>query len=631
MRRVVPLSLAMALPAVLASMLSVVLAVVLAFGLVAHPLLAQGPTVTKVEPPNWWVGHSVNPVRLLVRGTALAGARVTCGALRCGGVRISTAGTNLFVDVMVPPGTRAGTYPITLRTSAGSVAFDFAVHAPLARTGRFQGVGASDVMYLIMPDRFANGDPTNDNPARSPGLHRRDDPRHYHGGDIEGVRQRLPYLKELGITTVWLMPIYDNVDSIAHRRPESWAPNGFTDYHGYGAVDLYAVEEHFGDLAAYRQLVDDAHRLGMKVVMDMVANHTGPEHVWAQDPPTPTWYSGTLAQHLPNNWRMNDLADPYAAPAVRDSTLAGWFANILPDFNQTDPEVERYLIQNTLWWVAATGIDGIRQDTWPYVPRSFWRPWMAAIKREYPTMTVVGEVLSEDATVVSFFEGTKTNFDGIRTGIDQVFDFPLQAAMRRSFLQGGSVREVAQTLARDRLYDHPERLVTVTDNHDMSRLPWNAPAGDAGLLLAYTAQFTMRGIPQLYYGNEIGMDGGNDPDNRRDFPGGWRGDPRNAFEASGREPREQRIFTHVQSLLALRRARPELHDVPTEHLLVEEQQYVYRRGTTVVVINNAQTPTTVRVPGLRVTSAAVIGGCGAPTIDGNVTVIELPPRTACVY
>ena len=595
------------------------------------PPPVRAPVVTKVEPPNWWVGHSINPVRLLVRGRDLAGARVSCGTVRCGGVRVSTAGTNLFVDVTVPPGTRPGSYPVTLTTRSGSSAFNFAVHAPLGRAGRFQGVGARDVLYLIMPDRFANGDPANDDPPRSRGLYRRDDPRFYHGGDLEGVRQRLPYLQSLGVTAIWLMPIYDNVDSIAHRAQQSWAPNGFTDYHGYGAVDLYAVEEHFGDLAAYRRLVDDAHALGMKVVMDMVANHTGPEHVWAHDPPTPTWYSGTLARHLPNNWQMRSIADPYGAAAVQDSTLSGWFANILPDFNQADPEVERYLIQNTLWWAGISGLDAVRQDTWPYVPRAFWRPWMAAIKREYPAMTVVGEVLDEDPALVAFFEGSKANFDGIRTGIDHLFDFPMQAAVRRTFMRGASVREVAQTLARDRLYDHPERLVTVTDNHDMSRLPWDARTGDDGLLLAYTFLLTTRGIPQLYYGNEIGLNGGGDPDNRRDFPGGWREDARNAFEPNGREPREQRIFAHVQALLALRRARPELHGVPTEQLLVENQQFVYRRGTTVVVINNAEAAATVKVPGLSVRGAAVIGTCGVPRAEGNTMVLDLPPRTGCVY
>jgi glycosidase len=199
------------------------------------------------------------------------------------------------------------------------------------------------------------------------------------------------------------------------------------------------------------------------------------------------------------------------------------------------------------------------------------------------------------------------------------------------FMRGASVRELAQTLARDRLYDHPERLVTVSDNHDMARLPWEATTGDDGLLLAYTFLFTTRGIPQLYYGNEIGLTGGGDPDNRRDFPGGWREDARNAFEAAGRDAREQRIFSHVRSLTQLRRERPELRDARTEHLVVEQQQYVYRRGGTVVVINNADAPATVRVPGLTLARAAVLGGCGVPRADGDGVVVEIGARVGCVF
>lgn len=595
------------------------------------PPVPPAPRIDKVEPPDWWVGHSIDPVRLLIRGAHLMGATFQCGALRCGTPRFSRSGTYAFVDVAIAAGTRPGRYPIRARTAGGVAAFDFTVHAPLARAGRFQGVGADDVLYLIMPDRFANGDRSNDDPVHSRGLHDRSDPRYYHGGDIEGVRQKLPYLKSLGVTAVWLTPIYDNVDSIAHRAPVTWAPRGYTDYHGYGATDLYAVEEHLGDLASYRRLVDEAHALGMKVVIDMVANHTGPEHVWAQDPPTPTWYAGTLSAHLPNNWQVWSLADPYAARAVRDSTLRGWFADILPDFDQGDPEVERYLIQNTLWWTGQTGIDAIRQDTWPYAPRSFWKPWMAAIKREHPSLTVVGEVLQEDPALVAFFEGTKANFDGVRTGLDQLFDFPLQAAVRRAFLRGGQLREVAQLLARDRLYDHPERLVTVSDNHDMDRLSRDSTVSIDGLLLAYTLQLTVRGIPQLYYGNEIALHGGGDPDNRRDFPGGWPEDARNAFDPAGRDATQARVWEHIRALLALRRERADLRRTRMERLLVEEQRFVYRRGGTTVAINNGTAPASVRVPWRGPARAAAVGGCAAPEVVDGVARVELPARTGCVF
>jgi glycosidase len=519
------------------------------------------PQILKVEPPNWWVGHSVNPVRILVRGRNLDGATLRCGALRCSNIKVSASGTYVFADVEVPNENTASivrTHMIALETAGGRTQFGFTVESPLERRGRFAGIGADDLIYFVMPDRFADGDTTNNDPVRSRGLYDRRDAKAYHGGDLEGLRQKLPYLRQLGVTAIWMTPVYENVDTVAHRMrlPETGRP--YTDYHGYGATDLYAVDDHLGDLATLRRLVDDAHAAGIKIILDQVANHTGPEHVWAADPPTPTWYNGTLAKHLPNNWQMGSLTDANASPAVQDSTLRGWFADILPDFNQDDPEVERYLIQNTLWWVGISGADAVRQDTWPYVHRRFWRPWMAALKREYPALTVVGELWSEDVATVAFFEGTHEPSDGIVTGVDQLFDFPLQAAARRVFARGEEIRQLAQVLAQDRLYDHPERLMTFLENHDMPRLPWDSTATTDGLLLAYTFLYTVRGIPKLYYGNEIGMSGGGDPDNRRDFPGGFAGDTRDAFTASGRTADEQRIFAHLEALAKLRAARPDL-------------------------------------------------------------------------
>lgn len=592
---------------------------------------ASAPRVTKVEPPDWWLGSTINPVRLLVHGRDLHGAQATCAPLQCSNLRVSESGAYVFIDVRLQPSTNAGRYPITLRTPGGSTQFDFTVHPPLERQGRFAGVGPDDVIYFVMPDRFADGDTTNNDPPQSRGMYDRRDLRAYHGGDLEGIRQRLPYLRDLGITAIWMTPVYQNVDTVEHRPKLRDTGRPYTDYHGYGAVDMYAVEERLGDLSTLRRLVDDAHRHGIKIVLDQVANHTGPEHVFAQDPPTPTWYAGTLARHLPNNWQIAALTDPYAAPAVVDSTLHGWFANILPDFDQRDTEVERYIIQNTLWWMAVSGADAIRQDTWPYSPRRFWRPWMDAVKREFPQVTVVAEVWHEDPAVMSFFEGTHVGFDGIRTGVDQMFDFPLQAATRRVFARGQSIRQLAQVLAQDRLYDNPNALVTFLDNHDMPRLPWDSTATEEGMRLAITFLFTARGIPQLYYGNEIMMTGNGDPDNRRDFPGGFPGDTRSAFDAAGRTPKEQRIFSHTRAMLALRRARPELRQARTENLLVTEQVYVYRRGATVVALNNGTSATTVRVEGLTLSRSAEIGGCGVPRRDGDAVVLELPARAGCVF
>jgi hypothetical protein len=277
-------------------------AVVAALALAA-PLPVAGaapPEVVKVEPPSWWPGHSIDPVRLLVRGRNLAGAEATSAGpgLKTGPVRVNAAGTYLFLDVTIHPGTTPGPRTIGIRTPAGTAVIPIEILAPLPRRGRFQGFSPDDVIYLLMPDRFANADPSNDDPAVSRGLIDRTKGRFYHGGDLRGVIERLPYLKDLGVTAIWLNPWYDNVN---HRNErETYDGQAITDYHGYGAVDFYAVEERLGDLATLREMVDRAHEAGIKVIQDQVANHSGPYHPWVADSPTPTWYYGTQAEHLAN-------------------------------------------------------------------------------------------------------------------------------------------------------------------------------------------------------------------------------------------------------------------------------------------------------------------------------------------
>ena len=604
------------------------ISVLFALALGTATLPAQAPSVEKIEPPNWWAGHSINPVRVLVRGKNLTGARVTCGRLTCGTPKTNVAGTYAFIDVSIPAGTSPGSYPLTIRTQGGSVGAPFTVSAALPRAGRFQGFGPNDVVYLLMPDRFANGDTTNDSPAKSPGLIDRAKGRYYHGGDLAGVRQRLPYLKSLGITAVWLNPIYDNNDKLNER--ETYDGQAITDYHGYGAVDFYAVDEHLGTLAELKQLVDDAHRSGIKIILDMVANHTGPYHPWVNDSPTPTWFHGTAATHLANTWQVWTLADPYATPAMREATLDGWFIDILPDLNQSDPEVARYINQNTLWWAGVSGIDGIRQDTWPYVPRTFWRDWMNAIKREYPAMTVVGEVFDGDPSLVSFFQGGRRGWDGIDTRVDALFDFPLLFPLRRAFAEGKSLREVAQMLSRDHLYPNASALMPFLGNHDVGRFMNEPGATIDGLKLAYTFLLTVRGTPLLYYGDEIAMPGGGDPDNRRDFPGGWRSDPRNAFEQGGRTESQQAVWSHVQRLLKLRAERSDLRTARMEHLQAGEQSFVYRRGRTVVALNNDTSAVTIHLPVPTLPDDA-LGACAKPRPENGGVTIVVPRRSGCVF
>lgn len=590
--------------------------------------VAQAPTVTKVDPPNWWSSHSINPVRVLIRGTDLQGAKLDCGKFMCSNVLINSKGTYVLTDVAIPGGSSAGSYPLKITTPKGSVSAPFTLAAALPSAGRFQGFGVNDVMYLLMPDRFANGDASNDKPSGTPNIIDRRKGRYYHGGDIAGVKQKLPYLKSLGITTVWLNPIYDNNNDLNKKEMYDGAP--ITDYHGYGAIDFYNVDEHLGTVAAFRDLVDEAHKQGIKIVLDMVANHTGPYHPWVNDPPKPTWFHGTAEKHPENTWQTWTLMDPYSNASMREQTLDGWFINILPDLNQDDPDVSRYITQNTLWWVGMSGIDGIRQDTWPYVPRTYWRTWMTAIKKQYPTLKVVGEVFDGDPAMISFFEGSRSPFDGVKTGVDKLFDFPAYFGIRQAFAQGKPIRALAQTMAHDQLYNDPTSLVTFLGLHDVERFMNEKGATVDGLKLAYTFMFTVRGTPLVYYGDEIAMPGAGDPDNRRDFPGGWPGDSRNKFEQTGRSEVEQKVFAHVQALAKLRASRAGLRGNKTEHLFVADQALVYRRGESVVALNNDEKPVTVEVSG-AVAATDALGVCKAPVKKGSAWAITIPARSGCVF
>ncbi|MFI5182942.1 MAG: alpha-amylase family glycosyl hydrolase [Vicinamibacteria bacterium] len=575
---------------------SLVLALTLASVSVASQAVSSAPSgrpeVLKVEPPSWWPGHSIDPVRLLVRGRNLGGARVDSAGegLAAGPLRVNAEGTYLFLDVHVEAKASPGIRRIKVRTAAGAVEIPFELLTPLPREGRFQGFSPDDVIYLIMPDRFANGDVSNDDPAASRGLMDRKRVRYYHGGDLKGIIDHLPYLKDLGVTALWLNPWYDNVNHLNDK--ETYDDGPITDYHGYGAVDFYGVEEHLGTLATLRDLVDSAHALGIKIIQDQVANHTGPYHPWVADPPTPTWFNGTAKAHLANKWQTWTIPDPHASLESRRETLDGWFIDILPDLNQSDEEASRYLIQNTLWWVGVTGLDGIRQDTWQYVPRPFWRTWTAAIKREYEHLKVVGEVVDADPALVSFHQGGVTGFDGVDSGLDSLFDFPLFYPLRRAFAEGKALREVALMLGRDRLYPRPDELVTLLGLHDVPRFMSEPGASIAGLELAFTFLATARGIPMVYYGDEIAMSGGSDPDNRRDFPGGWRDDSRNAFVPSGRTADEQSTFDRLRLLLHLRAELPALRRGAMVNLAVDEQAWAYARRTegqsVVVLLNNGK-------------------------------------------
>jgi glycosidase len=387
--------------------------------------------------------------------------------------------------------------------------------------------------------------------------------------------------------------------------------------------------------------VDRAHALGIKVIQDQVANHSGPYHPWVEDSPTPTWYYGTREKHLANTWQTWTLQDPHSTPQMQKSTLEGWFIDILPDLDQDDPEVARYIVQNTLWWIGVTGLDGIRQDTLPYVHRRFWKDWMAAIKKEYPDLRVVGELLDGDPALVSFYQGGEARFDGIDSGVDTLFDFPLFYEVRDAFAKGESLREVAKVLARDHLYRDASSLVTLLGLHDVPRFMSEPGASVASLRNAFTFLLTARGTPLVYYGDEIALPGGADPDNRRDFPGGFPGDPRSAFEAAGRTADEASVHDHVRALLKLRQEVEALRRGRTVNLHVADKTWVYARvldgQAAVVGINTGETAQALDLDaaplglgeGSRLRDR--IASLGEAAVEGGRLRLVLPPGSSGVF
>ncbi len=604
--------------------------------------LSQSPTVEKVEPPSWWTGMTINPVRVLLRGTHLKNATVEtpkASGLTAGNLKWSENGHYLFFDLTIAPTANAGKHKLTVVGGGRSTAFDFEVAARPSASGKYQGYSPDDVIYLVMPDRFADGDTSNNDPARSKGLFDRSKTRRYHGGDLEGVISKLPYLKSLGVTAIWTTPIYDNNDRLDEK--EVYDGEKTTGYHGYGAVDMYNVDEHFGDIAKLKELTDKARSMGIKMIQDQVANHTGPYHVWANDPPTPTWWNGTVDNHLSNNWQKWTTMNPRATYQTQRRNLEGWFVDILPDFNQDDPEVEKYLIQNSIWWIERVGYDAVRMDTLPHVPRSFWSKWGSALKRQYPKLNILGELYDGNPALLSYFQTGRKGHDGIDTQIDTLFDFTLFYAIRDSFAQGKSIRAVSQAFAHDLLYPQPEVLTSFIGVHDMLRFMNEPGATVDGLKLAQTLVMTARGTPILYYGDEIAMPGGSDPDNRRDFPGGFPADGIDKFAASGRNKIEADVWNHLSTLGRLRQQLEPLRRGKSLDLLDEEQQMAFARVTSkqavIVVFNNDTKPAVVSFDVSMIKQIAAnatlrdaLGKVDDVRIEGGMVKFTMPVRTAVI-
>jgi glycosidase len=580
-------------------------------------------------------------VRLLIRGANLNGARVKANHPQTlvSNVRVNSNGTYLFVDVRVNSAAEPGDYPLIIETPQGRAMATFRVNAELDASRNFQGITNDDVIYLIMTDRFADGDPSNNAPADAPPeANDRRNPRAYHGGDLRGVINHLQYFKDLGATALWLTPWYDNWNGV-NNCAKPWCPN--TSYHGYGAIDYYGVEDHFGDLASLQELVQKAHAIGLKVIQDQVANHVGSHHPWLNNSPLDNWFHGTAQNHMQDKFQNSVLLSPHANRDEVRNTLDGWFSDDLPDMNQEEPEVAHYEIQNSLWWVGITGIDGIRQDTIQYMPRTFIRDLSNALHQQYPKMWMVGEVFERDSAQTAFFIGGHNGWDGIDTKLDSDFDFPLWYASLDVFTGKKPMRALRDQLKYDALYPDPSKITTLTNNHDTRRFMSIEGATLEGAMLHMAFMLTVRGTPQLYAGEEIAMEGKDDPDNRRDFPGGFPGDRHGAFAAASRTPQEQRMWQWTHDWLRLRREHSALGSGRLVDLFYDDDAYAYARvdskETVIIAINRSAAEKRITIPAAAIDDRDGLGllplngeASNAKVINGQV-VLVIKPKTAIAY
>ena len=409
-----------------------------------------------------------------------------------------------------------------------------------------------------MPDRFANGD-INDKSHRTP--------RMWHGGDFKGITKNIPYLKELGITAIWLTPWYDNPDE-ANQCGKPWCPNA--NYHGYHAIDYYGVENHFGTMKDLLEMIRACQKNGIKVIQDQVANHVGIQHPWTKNPPLENWFSS----YSQNTFNNSVLLSPNASYTERENLLKGWFNELLPDLNQDEPEVAKYEIQNALWWIGMTGINGIRQDTIQYMPREFIRDWSSAIRKQYPNYYLVGEVFEEDSAQTAFFQGGKTGWDSIDTNLPSVFDFKLWRTSLEVFTGKKPMRSLRDVLKYDGLYPNINNVTVLANNHDTDRFMSLPGATKEGTKLHIAFILATRGIPQLYYGEEVLMTGGHDPDNRKDFT---------KFDKSSRTADEQEMFEWTKKWIKLRKENAALREGETIDLFYDNDVYVFAKRAFVKV------------------------------------------------
>ena len=553
--------------------------------LLATSAHARDFAIDHLEPANWWVGMKHHRVELMVHGEAIATLtpRLSRPGVSVADVQRVANPNYLFVTLDVADTARPGTFDIEfLDGERVAVRHPFRLDAREPGSAKRRGFDGSDAIYLITPDRFANGNPRNDTVASLIESADRSSPNGRHGGDIAGITKHLDYIAGMGFTQLWPTPLLEN------NQPQY-------SYHGYAITDLYRIDSRMGSNEDYRALSRQARRKGVGLIMDVVLNHIGSGHWWMQDLPTPDWINHG-GQFAPTNHRRTTIQDPHAAPQDRADFIEGWFSPGMPDLNQRSPHLATYLIQNTLWWIEYAGLSGIREDTFGYADTAFLSAWANAVLKEYPDFAMVGEEWSANPATVAHWQRGKVNPDGHVPAMPSMMDFPIHIALRDA-LRDPEGHETGwgrlyEMLANDYLYPDASRLVVFAENHDTTRVLAHV-GGDVGLYkiaMAYVA--TMRGTPQFFYGSEVLMAGPSERDDgaiRADMLGGWSGDPVNAFSGRGLSRAQRDAQDYVRRLLNWRKRTPVMQHGKLQHFAPKDGVYVYFRydgdDTVMVALN----------------------------------------------
>lgn len=531
--------------------------------------------IKRVEPLHWWTDMKQPDLQLIVYGEGLGDAEASIDQEKSGVELVAVHPVEnknyVFLDLRIGPEAKAGTFNISFKKGGKAWAtYPYELKARNKERVKAQGLTTADFIYLLMPDRFANGNPENDRVA---GLLEstlnRDSMYHRHGGDLEGVINRLDYLEMLGVTALWMTPVVTNDMEQAS-------------YHGYANTENYHIDPRFGSNADYARLADSLHGRGMKLVHDVVPNHVGLNHWTVRDMPFPNWVH-QWPSYTNTTYKDQAIYDPYAAENDRKKMQNGWFVPTMPDLNQEEPFVRNYITQSHIWWIEEAGVDAFRIDTYPYNNLGFMAEWSDRIQEEYPSFSLFGETWVHGVANQVFFTQGKTLNQQVDTRLPGVTDFQLNYAIIEAMSGNedwtGGANKLYTTLATDFLYEDPKRNVVFLGNHDMSRIfsvlgehPEKMKSAAAWLL-------TTRGIPQWYYGDELLMKNFSDPDGkvREDMKGGWKGDPINKFDSAGRGPEEDEFYRYVRTLAQYRKKEPVLQTGRLLQYVPESGVYVYFR------------------------------------------------------